>query len=380
MPLSPDRRLQFRIGGALTLVIAVNGALLAVLAWIASRALSASGRSVSIELGLPLSIGAVLLGAVGLVATQARYGSRTAVSGLELEPVDGDGTRNVGSRVRRLAAQADVPAPTVAVADRSEPGCLTVGRQRSPTIVLTTGLLEKLDDDELEAALAHEVAHVANRDLPVVTAVAAAVAIGDRLLEREGLLRRILENTVMIAFVTGIGVIVFAIPILVLGVCYLLLSAVARAVLGANAIVLGLFSRAREYAADRGASRLTGNPAALASALETLDDGSRPRRDARIHASATLGIVPQPLGLENATEDGEESWVERFLSPVSLERIGEPTLFDRAVTAVGGWLRKRLVAPTAAAVRRLLGWRPSTHPPTEARVDRLRALERRRRE
>ena len=379
MPLSPDRRLQFRIAGALALVIAVNGALLAVLAWIASRALSASGRSVSIELGLPLSIGAVLLGAIGLVATQARYGSRTAVSGLELEPVDGNGPRNVASRVRRLTAQANVPAPSVAVADRPEPGCLTVGRQRSPTIVLTTGLLEKLDDDELEAALAHEVAHVSNRDLPVVTAVAAAVAIGDRLLEREGLLRRILENTVMIAFVTGIGVIVFAIPILVLGVCYLLLSAVARAVLGANAIALGLFSRAREYAADRGASRLTGNPAALASALETLDDGSR-RRDARIHASATLGIVPQPLGLEDATEDGEESWVERFLSPVSLERIGEPTLFDRAVTAVGGWLREQLVAPTAAAVRRLLGWRPSTHPPTAARVARLRALERRRRE
>ncbi len=138
MPLPPDRRLQLRVLGALALVVAVNGVVLAALAWIGSRALAVSGRSVSIELGLPLSVGAVLLGAIGLVATQARYGSRTAVSGLELAEVDGNGPRNVASRLRRPAVQADVPVPSVAVADRPEPGCLTVGPQRSPMIVLTT--------------------------------------------------------------------------------------------------------------------------------------------------------------------------------------------------------------------------------------------------
>ncbi|MDG5817886.1 M48 family metalloprotease [Natronococcus sp. A-GB7] len=382
MPLPPDRRLQLRVLGALALVVAVNGVVLAALAWIGSRALAVSGRSVSIELGLPLSVGAVLLGAIGLVVTQARYGSRTAVAGLGLEDVDGDGPRNVASRVRRLAVQADVPAPSVAVADRPEPGCLTVGPQRSPTIVLTTGLLKELDDDELGAALAHEVAHVANRDLPVVTAVAATVAIGDRLLERERLLRRVLENTATIALVTGIGVIVFAVPILVLGLCYLVVSAVARAVLGMNAIALGLFSRTREYAADRGASRLTGDPGALASALETLeDDELRPRRDVRVHASATLGIVPQPLGIEIADpDDGEESWVERYLPPVSLERIGEPGPFERALAWIGRSIYAGAIEPVLRAVRRLLGWRPSTHPSTEARIGRLRTFERRRRE
>lgn len=378
MPLPPDRRLQLRVLAALALVVAVNGVLLAVLAWIGSRALAAIGRSVSVEVGLPLSIGTVLLGAIALVATQARYGSRRAVSGLELEPVDGDGPRNVASSVRRLAAQADVPAPSVAVADRPEPGCLTVGPQHSPTIVLTTGLLGELDDDELEAALAHEVAHVANRDLPVATAVAATVAIGDRLLERERLLRRVLENTATIALVTGIGVIVFAVPILVLGLCYLLVSAVARAVLGVNAIALGLFSRTREYAADRGASRLTGNPTAVASALETLE-GERPTRDARLHASATLGIVPRPLALEDDADDEERGWVERYLPPVSLERIGEPNLLERALVGVGGWIHARAIEPALRTIRRVLGWRPSTHPPAEARIDRLRTLERRRR-
>ncbi|AGB35925.1 M48 family metallopeptidase [Natronococcus occultus] len=382
MPLAPDRRLQLRIAGALALVVGLNAVLIAAIAWSGATVLSASGRS-AIEPGLPAAVGTVLACAVGLVAVQARYGSRRAVSGLDLEDVDGggDGPRNVASRVRRLATQADVPVPSVAVADRPEPGCLTVGRQRSPTIVLTTGLLEELDDDELEAALAHEIAHVANRDLPVVTAVAATVAIGDRLLERERLLRRVLENTVLIALVTGIGVVVFAVPILVLGVVYLAVSAVARTVLGANAIVLGLFSRTREYAADRGASRLTGNPAALASALEALGEGARPRTDARVDASATLGIVPRSLALEATADDGtDESWVERFFPSVSFELIGEPNRFERAVIGIGTRIHARLLAPAAAGARRLLGWRPATHPPATARIERLRTLERRRRE
>ncbi len=163
-----------------------------------------------------------------------------------------------------------------------------------------------------------------------------------------------------------------------LGLCYLLVSAVARAVLGMNAVALGLFSRTREYAADRGASRLTGNPAAVASALETLE-GERPERDARLHASATLGIVPRPLALEDDAEDGE-SWVERFLPPVSLERIGGRNRFERALVRIGKWIHAQAIEPALRTVRRVLGWRPSTHPPIEARVDRLRTLERRRRE
>ncbi|WP_436347097.1 M48 family metalloprotease [Natronorubrum sp. FCH18a] len=374
MPLTPDWRLQVRIVGALALAVIINGLLLSVLAWSVIRVLSASGRSIPIELGIPVTIGAVLLGAVGLVAVQARYGSRTIVSGLDLNEVEDDGPRNVHGRVGRLATQADVPLPSVAVAGRSEPGCLTVGTQRSPTIVVTTGLLEALDDDELDAALAHEVAHVSNRDLPVVTAVAATVAIGDRLLERERLLRRILENTVLIALVTGIGVIILSVPILVIGLVYLVVSSVARGLLGVNAIALGLFSKTREYAADRGASQLTGDPAALASALETLED-ERPTRDARLYASATLGIVPRPLSFEEADEDDGEHWVERYFPAVSFEGPAEPKGLNRVVL----WIYARAVVPVMTRVRRLLGWRPSTHPETEARIEQLRAIERRRR-
>lgn len=377
MPLTPDRRLQVRIAGALALVVVVNGLLLAALAWSARGALSAIGREAAIDLELPVAVGTLLLGAIGLVAVQARYGSRTALSGLDLEEVDADGPRNVGGRVRRLATQADVPVPSVAVADRPEPGCLTVGSQRSPTIVVTRGLLERLDDDELEAALAHEVAHVANRDLPVVTAVAATVAIGDRLLERERLLGRALWELSWLALLSGIGVIVFAIPILALGVAYLVVSAVARVLLGLNAIALGLFSTVREYAADRGACQLTGDPAALASALETLED-ERPTRDARLHANATLGIVAQPLALEEA-DDGEH-WFERwFVGQISFERVNEPNVLERGLARLGRWLHATAVRPVTTRVRRLLGWRPATHPATDDRIAQLRAIERDRR-
>ncbi|MFP8951678.1 M48 family metallopeptidase [Natrialbaceae archaeon A-arb3/5] len=373
MPLSPDRRLQGRIAGALALVVGVNVLVLSLLIWSGRRALSASGRSVPVEVGFPLTVGTVLLGAIGLVALQARYGSQTAVSGLEPRDIDGYGPRNVGGRVRRLATQADVPLPSVAVADRAEPSCLTVGSQRSPTIVVTTGLLEALSDDELDAALAHEVAHVANRDLSVVTAVAATVAIGDRLLERERLLRQLIVGATTMAIVTGAGIIILAVPILVLVAAYLVVSAVARGVLGVNAIALGLFAKTREYAADRGASQLTGDPAALASALETLED-DRPARDGRVHASATLGIVARPLTLEAETDD-EDHWIERWFSKPSFDRT-DPDVVDRVVIVVGRWLRTRVVAPVTTRVTRLLGWRPSTHPTTAARIEQLRSIER----
>ncbi|WP_247002061.1 M48 family metallopeptidase [Halosolutus gelatinilyticus] len=394
MTLTPDRRLQVRIAGALALVVVVNALLLSVLAWSVHHVLSASDRAVSLESGLsiprlPLVVGAILLGAIGLVAVQARYGTRTVAAGLELEEVDGtaDGPRNVVGRVRRLAAQADVPHPTVAVADRDEPGCLTVGTQRSPTIVITAGLLDSLDDRELDAALAHEVAHVANRDLPVVTAVAATVAIGDRLLERERKLRSVLWGLALVAFFTGVGLLVLAIPILLLVILYIILSAVARGLLGVNAIALGLFSKTREYAADRGASRLTGDPAALASALETLEGDGRPTRDARLHATATLGIVPRPLSFDRSAEDGERTWFDRwFVDQFTVETVEDersddssPSGYvDRAVERVKARLRTRLVGPAKAGVRRFLGWRPVTHPTTESRVERLRSLERRR--
>ncbi|SDQ37062.1 M48 family metallopeptidase [Natronobacterium texcoconense] len=435
MTLTPDRWLQIRIAAALVLVVGVNVFVLSVLAWSTLQVLSASGRSIPVESGLPLTAGAVLLGAIALVAVQARYGPKTVVSGLEHETVDGDGPRNVGARIRRLSKQADVPVPSVAVADHDEPNCLTVGTQRSPTIVVTTGLFEALDDDELDAALAHEIAHLVNHDLTVVSVVASVVAIGDRLLERERALRGLLVTIVaVVAYTFGalwivpylavVGVLLLVLlvgPYLVIATVFLVVSAVARLLLGVNAITLGLFAKTREYAADRGASRLTGDPAAMASALETLEENSRPERDLRLDASATLGIIPQSLSAEqpdDETDDEAEGWFERWfvsqfrtwyenLSEFRLEeRFGgevsegesEERQWQKAerqrarghdsADDVDGdgqsWIVDpfvdHVVSPIRLRIRRVLQWRPSTHPATEARIEQLRTLERRQRD
>ncbi|ARS90633.1 M48 family metallopeptidase [Natrarchaeobaculum aegyptiacum] len=412
MPLSPDRRLQLRIACALALVIGVNAVVLSVLAWGVHRGLSASGHAIQFDLGLPATVGAVLLGAIGLVAVQARYGSKRVVADLETEPIEGDGPRDVGARVRRLAKQADVPVPPVAVADRDEPNCLTIGTQRSPTVVITTGSLKQLDDDELDAVLAHEIAHLANRDLTVVSAVAAIVAIGDRLLERERTLREFLVSIIVVAFYAIAAfwiILLLAAPFLVIATLFIFVSAVARLLLAVNAITIGLFAKTREHAADRGASELTGDPAALASALETLSGDDRPNRDARLDASATLGIVPQSLSVDRSDDGDEEGWFDRwFVSQFSAlrenisnysaneEDSATPEWRDQESTTAEwrepdysaddepkSWIVEpfveSLVSPVRNRVRRLLSWRPATHPTTEARIEQLQTLEWRRR-
>ncbi|MDQ2052023.1 M48 family metalloprotease [Natronolimnohabitans sp. A-GB9] len=440
MPLRPDRRLQFRIGCALALVVGVNAVALSVLVWSVHRGLSASDHSAGLDLGLPVTVGTVLVGAIGLVAVQARHGSRTAVAGLETETIEGDGPRNVGPRVRRLAAQANVPTPTVAVADQPDPNCLTVGTRRSPTVVVTTGLLEELNDDELEAALAHEVAHLANRDLTVVSAVAAIVAIGDSLLERERTFSGVAASIVAVVVTTfsmlwlvpyvalagALLLLLLAAPFFALTALVLVVSAVARLLLGVNAITLGLFAKTREYAADRGAVQLTGDPAALVSALETLEGDDRPDRDvrARLDASATLGIVPQSLAERSDDDEGEdggedddaEGWFDRWFASqfeTWRKKVPEQSLnerYDDAESETHQWrddekrqwqlqesengdgdaadeptswivepIQETVIAPIRSRVRRVLRWRPATHPSSEARIERLRLLERRRR-
>ncbi|PSP70737.1 hypothetical protein BRC79_01820 [Halobacteriales archaeon QH_8_67_27] len=77
------------------------------------------------------------------------------------------------SRVRRLAQQAGARPPSVAVVDAHPPNCYTVGRRGAATVVVSESLLETLDDAELDAVLAHELAHVLNRDVTVMTVAVA---------------------------------------------------------------------------------------------------------------------------------------------------------------------------------------------------------------
>jgi heat shock protein HtpX len=166
----------------------------------------------------------------------------------------------------RLAGQADVPVPDLRLVDRQTPTALAVGyRPATSTIVLSRGLVESLEDRELEAVLAHEVAHVANRDAAVLTALAAPGSVARTATGRYGF-NPVLEPLAMLT------------------------NAVSRA---AAAFV----ARGREYAADDAAVAITGDPAGLASALEALETDleRRPASDLREQELTTaFSIVPPP--------------------------------------------------------------------------------------
>ncbi|QPV64782.1 zinc metalloprotease HtpX [Halosimplex litoreum] len=157
--------------------------------------------------------------------------------------------------VGRLSQQADLPKPTVAVADTRTPNAFATGRsQKNATVAVTTGLMGTLDQDELEGVMAHELAHVKNRDVAVMT-IASFLATIAMFILRWGFLfgggGRDRQGG-------GAGIIVAIVASLVVWIVSFLL--------------IRALSRYREYAADRGGAAITGKPAALASALMTIDN------------------------------------------------------------------------------------------------------------
>src|SRR6266540_4847038 len=175
--------------------------------------------------------------------------------------------------VERLCGLADLPVPRVEVLDSGLPNAFTVARALGPnTIVVTTGLLARLETDELEAVVAHELAHVANRDAFVMVIVSfparvlRAVALGfGRLTRRNPLVWVML---------------LYLVPFFVGAWCAAALTT----------LLLMTFSRYRELVADRGAALLTGRPETLMSALQKISAGIAqiPREDLR----AVAGLNP----------------------------------------------------------------------------------------
>ncbi|WP_331235069.1 M48 family metallopeptidase [Natronorarus salvus] len=276
--------------------------ILASVAWAVHALFTVSGTDLSAP--LPLAVGLVLLGSLALVAVEARYGYRHTLRAVGSEPVEGDGPRNVAGRVRRLVAAADVPVPEVAIAERSEPTCFSVGDGTGATVVLTRGLLSELDDVGLDAVLAHEIAHLANRDTAIATVVATLSSLSGSLFARERRLGDWLVFLVAIGTYGGLAVVLVAGPLLLVLLAFAVVSVFARLALAANALWAGLHAQSA-FAADRAAARLVGDPTALAAALETLAPRV-PDEDLRAHASATLGIVLVPIE-ERSAESAQRS-------------------------------------------------------------------------
>ncbi|MFD1586146.1 zinc metalloprotease HtpX [Halorientalis brevis] len=202
--------------------------------------------------------------------------------------------------VGRLAQQADLPKPTIAVADTRVPNAFATGRsQQNATVAVTSGILDTLDQEELEGVLAHELAHVKNRDVMVMTIASFLSTIaflivrwgwlfgGNRGGDRQG----------------GGVVVAIVVSLLVWVVSFVLIRAL---------------SRYREFAADRGGALITGRPSALASALMKIDGrmDKVPKEDfreqAEMNAFFIIPIKSGFIGKIARTHPSTEKRVERL--------------------------------------------------------------------
>jgi len=295
---------------------------------------------------LPLSPLLCLLAVAGFLGGQIYYGYRRVLTGTEA--AEGDGEHAVARTVRKLAMTVDVPAPAVRVVADEEPSCYTVGRLTDATIVVTTGLVEALDADELEAVLAHEVAHVANRDVTLMTVTTLFLEITERVYHATRLVRRAASDPDSLTERDWL-VLRFGFPVAAL--VYLLVAPVLWLFPRAASWATRQLSHTREYAADAAAGRMTGRPLSLATALTTLGDvTTAPETDLRLVKTCALCIVPtEPV-------TGADT--------VSLPTITRPADAADRQDRVVGWLDGATPSQTAF----------DTHPPVERRVARLREL------
>lgn len=201
----------------------------------------------------------VVVIAAALLGAQYWYSDKIALFAMRAQPVTDEQQPQLHAIIDRLCALADMPKPAVAVSTSALPNAFATGRNADHTVVcVTTGLLNRLDEDELEGVLAHELSHVAHRDVAVIT-VAAFL----------GVLAGLLVRFTFYSALFGGGRRANNNPA-IFGVILAVMS-VSAAVYSISFLLIRALSRYRELAADRSAALLTGRPSALASALVKLD-------------------------------------------------------------------------------------------------------------
>ncbi|MFF8309267.1 zinc metalloprotease HtpX [Streptomyces lydicus] len=193
----------------------------------------------------------VLLIAGALFVAQFWYSDRIAAFSMGAREVTPEQAPELHGAVDRLCALADMPKPRVAIAESDVPNAFATGRnQKNSMVCATTGLLRRLEPEELEGVLAHELSHVAHRDVAVMTiasflGVLAGIITRAALWSGVGRSNRDQNAAIAVLIVTAVSVVVYAISFL----------------------LTRLLSRYRELSADRAAALLTGRPSALAAAL-----------------------------------------------------------------------------------------------------------------
>jgi len=253
--------------------------------------------------------GAIMVLAIAgiFAAIQIFFGDKLALASMGARVTEPHEAPELHAIIERLCQLSDLPKPRVAVAETALPNAFAAGHsRRTATVCATTGLMDRLDPRELEGVIAHELAHIANRDVVVMT-VAGFLATVAGLLVRFGVYSgmggrggRDRNGAALFLAVVVVSVIVYV-------VSFLLLRAL---------------SRYREFAADRGAAIMTGAPAQLASALATISGTMDriPTRDLRaaegMNAFFIIPAVAKGLSLSSlvSTHPPVEKRIERLMA------------------------------------------------------------------
>jgi heat shock protein HtpX len=229
-----------------------------------------------------LNVGLVpmLLIVVALAAFQYYTSDKLALAASGAKVVERDQAPALHDMVERLCAMSDLPKPRIAVIQSDVPNAFATGRSpKHAAVAVTTGLWERLEPQEIEGVLAHELSHVANRDVAVMT-VASFFAMLAALMTRLGLYGGMFGGRGRDSNGPPIWLIIFVVSMLTYVISFVLIRTI---------------SRYREYAADRGSALITGAPEHLMSALQKIAGtiASIPQRDLReVAGMNAFFIVP----------------------------------------------------------------------------------------
>lgn len=194
----------------------------------------------------------VLVLAGGLLLVQYFFSDRIALFAMHGREVSPQEAPELHGLIDRLCALADMPKPRVAIADSDVPNAFATGRnQKRAVVCVTTGILRRLEPHELEGVIAHELSHVAHRDVAVMT-IASFLGIVAGLMTRFALYSGLGGRRNGGQGGVPVGAIILLVSVIVYAISFLLTRAL---------------SRYRELAADRAGALLTQRPSSLASAL-----------------------------------------------------------------------------------------------------------------
>jgi heat shock protein HtpX len=242
---------------------------------------------------LKVGIVPMLLIVVGIAFFQYFTSDKLALAASGARVVTREEAPALHDMVERLCAMADLPKPKVAIMNTPVPNAFATGRSpKHAAVCVTTGLWDRLDPKEVEGVLAHELSHIANRDVLIMT-LASFFAMLAALLTRFGLYagmfggfggnnRNNQNGAPVWLIVLGVSILVYAISF----------------------VLIRTLSRYREYAADRGSALITGAPEYLMSALQKISSQMTliPNRDLREVQSMSAYFI-FPAGVKAATSE-----------------------------------------------------------------------------